>query len=87
MMSERSFSNFITVLQSEHCLQAQTATETTVSNEELTREAATTQKPAYSGPDKDEYIKAELVELKGLDKHGTFEETYCPPGRTCTDNM
>ena len=82
MMSERSFSNFITILQSEHCLQAQTPTETTVSNEELTREAATTQKQAYSGPDKDEYIKAELVELKGLDKHGTFEETYCPPGRT-----
>ena len=30
----------------------------------------------------DEYIEAEKRELAGIHRHGTFEETYCPPGRT-----
>ena len=86
MMSERSFSDFIAGLllqiDPEECLQVQVPTTNAVSKEELTREAANTQKEAYSGPDKDKYVEAEHLELKGLDAHGTFEETYCPPGRT-----
>ena len=45
-------------------------------------EPAASQKEAYSGPHKDDYVEAEHRELKGLHKHGTFEETYCPPNRT-----
>ena len=33
-------------------------------------------------PYADEYIQAELVELQGIHRHGTFEKVFCPPDRT-----
>ena len=53
-----------------------------VTKEELTMKRAESQKEAYEGKYRDEYIEAEHRELKGLALHGTFEETYCPPDRT-----
>ena len=85
-MSELAFSNYIDGITSELCMQADSTQPTSdanaVSKEELTREAATSQKEAYDSPYRDDYIEGEHKELRGLHNHGTFVETYCPPGRT-----
>ena len=85
-MSELAFSNYIDAITSELCMQASSTQPTSdtnaVSKEELTREAAASQKEAYNSPQRDYYIEGEHKELKGLHNHGTFVETYCPPGRT-----
>ena len=64
----------------ESCFRAVTTGE--VTKEELTMEPAKSQREAYGGEFKGEYVEAEHRELKGLVLHGTFEEVYCPPDRT-----
>ena len=81
-MSERNFSNILEELKVEACNSLNEVGKNEVSKEELTMEAAASQRQAYSSPYKDEYIEAEHRELKGLHLHGTFEEVYCPQDRT-----